>query len=161
MIAFQKYCQLHQSKIMGFTIFIGIIAAMMLLAAGLGLAKHGLGGFSNDMFTTQMIAIPLSFLVLLMLHKIFNLYQQGHFFAPQVLQIYRAIAQLALYYALVIKPTFFTTIAYFSPEPFDSFSSLYLMHTEFLLAIVAYTLNLVAGVTKLSREIEQEQELTI
>ena len=161
MIAFQKYCQLHQGKIMGFTIFMGIMSFLSLFIAAVSLWKDGTQGFTDDPMNVQSLIIPLAFLLLLLVHKIFHLYVQGHFFAPEVLKVYRAIAKIAIYIALVLKPAFFILLAVVNDAELDSLIMLYLAHADFLLAIVAYALNLVAGVTKISRDIEQEQELTI
>jgi len=161
MLAFQKYCQLNQNKIMGFTIFMGFMAVLCLIMAAVGFAKDGVDGFIHDPMNIQSLIIPFAFLLLLLIHKIFHLYIQGFFFNSEVLKVYRAIAKIAITFALIIKPAFFMLMSILNHEPLDDLTILYLAHADFLLAIVAYALNLVASVTKLSREIEQENELTI
>lgn len=161
MIAFQKYCKVHQGRLMGFTIFMGIAALVCILAIIAALYTGKYQKFADQIFSIQLIGFPLSFFILLLVHKIFKLYQQGFFFTQATLKVYRAIAQLAIYYALVIKPGYFLVIELTKGETLNMFFLTYLTAADFMLAIVAYALNLVAGITKLSRDIEQENELTI
>lgn len=161
MIAFQKYCQLHQGRIMGFTIFMGIMSLMSLFVLALSFTKDGGFALINEPMVLQGFAIPFGFLLLLLIHKVYHQYQQGVFFAPEVLRVYQAIAKITIYFALILKPAFFIAIDLYHQVPFEQFTLTYLSRADFVLAIVAYALNLVAGVTKLSREMEQEQELTI
>lgn len=161
MIAFQKHCQNNQAKIMGFTIFMGIMTVMSVVMAIVVMVKDGSQGFVDDPMSAQALFIPVAFAMLLLVHKVFQLYIEGFFFNPEVLVVYRGLAKIAIIFALVIKPAFFMLVALLNNTDVTDLTIIYIARADFILAIVAYALNLVAGVTKLSRELEQEQELTI
>ncbi|REL31644.1 DUF2975 domain-containing protein [Thalassotalea euphylliae] len=165
MIAFQKLCQLNQGKIMGFTIFMGIMTLMSLVGGIAIISKKGVAEFASDpVFFNLMITVPTSFIFLLLVHKIFNLYIQGEFFTANVLNVFKTIAKLAISYGLIIKPGIMIATEYLvlanQGEDF-SFTTLYLGSADFVVAVIGYCLHLAAAVTKISRELEEEQELTI
>lgn len=161
MIAFQKYCKVHQGRLMGFTLFMGAMTVVCIAVTLVGVYLGKLHKLADLTISIQLIGVPLSFFTLLLIHKLFRLYKEGYFFSQATLKIYRTIAQLAIYYALIIKPGFVLIVELMKEEPLNTFFITYLSAADFMLAIVAYALNLVAGITKLSRDIEQENELTI
>lgn len=165
MIAFQKLCQLNQGKIMGFTVFMGIMTLMSTVGGIAIISKKGVVEYFNDpVFFNLTITVPASFIFLLLVHKVFSLYIQGQFFTANVLNVFKTIAKLAISYGLIIKPGLMVAAQYlvFTHQGENSnFIIQYLGAADFVVAVIGYALHLAASVTKISRELEEEQELTI
>ena len=161
MLAFQKYCQVHQIKMLLFTSFLGFMTFFMFLMGMITVIKEGLAEAAKDPITMAgFVDFPASFLLILLLHKIFNLYIQGHFFTSHTLKVLQTIAKLAILLGMVVKPGIELSLLYFTTEHGLSIVN-YLGCVDFPIAIVGYVLHIGTAAHKISRDIEQEQELTV
>ncbi len=161
MLAFQKYCQVHQIKMLLFTSFLGLMTFFMFLMSIITVIKKGLAEALNDPITMAgFVDFPASFLLILLLHKIYNLYIQGHFFTSHTLKVLQTIAKLAILLGMVLKPGIELSLLYFTTDHGLSIVN-YLGYVDFPIAIVGYVLHIGTAAHKISRDIEQEQELTV
>jgi hypothetical protein len=161
MIAFQKYCQVHQVKMLFFTMFFGMMTFFMFIIGMINVIKEGLVEAVNDPITmTGLVDFPASFLLFLLLQKIFNLYIQGYFFTSFTLNVLQTIAKLAILLGMVVKPGIELSLLYFTSKGDVSVVS-YFGCVDFAIAIVGYVLHIGTAVYKISRDLEKEQELTV
>lgn len=161
MIAFQKYLQVHQTKML----FVSTILAMMVffhfLIGVITIAKKGMAeAITDPVAMSGLIEFPVSFLLILILHKLFNLYIKGEFFTRHTLMVLQTIAKLAIFFGLVLNPAIELSLHFFYAETKMSILH-YFSSCNFPVAIVGYVLHIGTAAHKISREIEQEQELTV
>jgi len=165
MIAFQKYCEIHKSKMYFFTGFVGLFSVGFLVIAVLQIYKHGIEKVINepnrfDMVMTGLLEFPAAFIFLLLLHKIFTLYIHGAFFQPHTMKLFQFVAKLAILYGLIVKPAFVLSfLSYGGQVDIDIVA--YLTNVDFSVTVIGYILHLSTAAHKISRELEQEQELTV
>jgi len=161
MIAFQKYCQIHQTKMYFFTSFLGFMTFLMFMMGVISIAKDGLIEATKDpVVMTALVDFPVSFLLLLLLHKVFNLYIKGQFFTSHTLNILQTIAKLAILFGMVIKPAIEISLLYFTSDRALSLMD-YFASVDLAISIVGYVLHIGTATHKISRELEKEQELTV
>ena len=161
MIAFQKYCQVHQIKMLFFTSFLGLITFCMFIIGMITIIKEGLAEAAKDPIAMAgLVDLPASFLLILLLHKIFNLYIQGHFFTTHTLKVLQTIAKLSVLLGIVVKPGIELSLLYFTSEHSLSIVN-YFGCVDFAIAIVGYVLHIGTAAHKISRDLEKEQELTV
>ena len=161
MTALQKYCQLHQYKMLGFTYFLGLMTFMLLPLSIFTILDNGWVEASKDpMIMAGLVDFPTSFLLVLLLHKLFNLYIQGHFFTTHTLKLLQTIAKLAILLGLVVKPSIELSLLYLTSANVLSVLD-YFNYVDFAIAIVGYALHIATAAHKISRDIEKEQELTV
>lgn len=161
MIALQKYWKTKQTKMYMFTSFIGLMAVMLLLLSLVTIAKDGLAqALSESIVITGLLDFPATFIFLLMMHRVFAHYVEGQFFSTSSLQTLLVTAKLAIFYGLVLKPSVIIGLTFIAKtQPIEILS--YFSHASFSIAVVGYVLHLGVSAHKVSREIEQEQELTV
>ena len=161
MIAFQKYCQVHQTKMFFLTSFLGLMTFLMFIMSMLNIIKNGVGeAIAEPLIMAGFVDFPASFLLILLLHKLFNLYIKGHFFSRHTLNVLQTTAKLAILLGLVIKPAIAVTLMHFSPEYSPSTID-YFAHINLPVTVVGYILHIGTAAHKISRELEQEHELTV
>lgn len=165
MVAFQRYCKIHKTKMLFFTSFIGFMSLICLLIIPTLVTKKGLMIIIDDAFARQAVfGFPITFIFLLFIQKIFNLYIEGNFFSQAALLTVQHLARICLLYGLVIEPGILIVIDNLygdSPVNGVAYFSNYLFSANFPLAILGYALHLVSGVNKIAREIDEEQQLTV
>lgn len=161
MIAFQKYCQVHQTKMYFFTSFLGFMTFMMMMIGIISIAKDGLEVAATDpLVMAALVDFPTSFLLILLLHKVFNLYIKGQFFTSYTLNVLHTIAKLAILLGVVIKPAIEICLIYFINDRSLSLMD-YFASVDLAIAVIGYVLHIATAAHKISRELEKEQELTV
>ena len=161
MIAFQKYCQVHQTKMFFFTTFLGVMTFLLFVTGVIQIVKVGMAEVLLDPIAMAgLIDLPVSFLFVLLLHKLFNLYIQGHFFTSHTLRVLQTIAKLAIFFGMVLKPAVELSLLYFYSENELSLMN-YFGSIDLAIAVIGYVLHIGTAAHKISRDIEKEQELTV
>ena len=165
MLAFQRYCKIHKTKMLFFTSFIGLMSALCLVFIPLMVIKKGPMVLLDDPFARQVaFGFPITFIILLFIQKIFTLYIEGNFFSQQALKTIQHLARICLLFGLVIEPGILLLVSSMSSENADYievYISNYLFLANFPVAILGYALHLVSGVNKIARDIDEEQKLTV
>lgn len=161
MIALQKYWKTRQTKMLFFSSFIGLFTFMMMFGSIIRISKSGLSASINDpVVNAGLLEFPATFMFLLLMHKIFNAFVKGQFFAPSTLQTLLVCAKLAMLYGLVIKPGAMLSLLFIAGEGAPDIIS-YFSYVGFSTAIVGYILHMGVSAHKISREIEEEHELVV
>jgi hypothetical protein len=161
MIALQKYWKTRQTKMLFFSGFIALFTFMMMLVSILSINKSGLSASINDpVVNAGLLEFPATFMFLLLMHKIFNAFVKGQFFAPNTLQTLLVCAKLAMLYGLVIKPGVMLSLVFIAGENVPDIMS-YFSYVGLSTAIVGYILHMGVSAHKISREIEEENELVV
>lgn len=133
----------------------------MFIMGTITIIKDGLAEAANNPIAMAgLVDFPASFLLILLLHKIFNLYIQGHFFTSYTLKVLQTIAKLAILLGMVVKPGIELSVIYFTSEHSLSIVN-YFGCVDFSIAIVGYVLHIGTAAHKISRDLEKEQELTV
>ena len=161
MIAFQKYCQVHQTKMYFLTSFLGLMTFLMFVTSCVLIIKNGMEETLLDpVAMSSLIDFPAALMLMLMLHKLFNLYIKGHFFTSHTLKVLQTVAKLAIFFGLLLKPSIELSLMYFFTD-----ASLTLLNyfgaINLPIVVVGYVLHIGTAAHKISRDIEQEQELTV
>jgi hypothetical protein len=113
----------------------------MFIMGMITVIKEGLGEALNDPITMAgFVDFPASFLLILLLHKIFNLYIQGQFFTSHTLKVLQTIAKLSILLGIVVKPGIELSLLYFTNEHDLSIVN-YFGYVDFPIAIVGYVLH--------------------
>lgn len=161
MVALQKYWKSRQVNMLFFTSFIGLFTFMMVMISVLTIAKVGLAeAINTPAIQSGIFEYPATFILLLLMHKVFNAYVKGQFFAPSTLQTLLVSAKLAMMYGLVIKPGLMISLIFLAGEQQPDIMT-FLTYVGFTTAIVGYILHIGVSSHKVSREIEAEQELVV
>lgn len=161
MIAFQKYCQVHQTKMYFLTSFLGLMTFLMFVTSCLLIITNGMEETLLDpVAMSSLIDFPAALMLMLMLHKLFNLYIKGHFFTSHTLNVLQTVAKLAIFFGLLLKPSIELSLMYFFTDaPLTLLN--YFGAINLPIVVVGYVLHIGTAAHKISRDIEQEQELTV
>jgi hypothetical protein len=161
MVALQKYWKTRQVKMLFFTSFIGLFTFIMMFLSIITIAKDGLADAINDpVVSAGLLEFPATFMLLLLMHKVFNAFAKGQFFASSTLQTLLVCAKLAMIYGLVIKPGVMVSLMFIGSVGTPDIM-LYFTYVGLSTAIVGYILHMGVSTHKISREIEEEQELVV
>lgn len=161
MLALQKYWQTRKVRMLFFASFLGLFTFMMFMVSTITIVKQGLAeALKEPAVLAGLTEFPAAFLLLLLLHKVINAYLRGRFFSPQTLHTLLVCAKLAMLYGLVLKPGVVLSLLILSGSHKVDVMS-YFSYVGFSIAIVGFILHVGVSAHKISREIEQEQELVI
>lgn len=165
MIAFKKFCQTQQAKMNNWFYTLIFFSSLSVFASILMVFMEGLGAFSSLPFVANILLQGSgSVMLLLFVKKITQQYINGYFFTPLTLSLIKMLAKLAILFGLVIEPGSYIIFDYFSnnPETVNEIGVVsYMQYVNLTLAIVGYALHLTSAVTKVSREFEAENNLTV